>query len=94
VIRAFSPEQLCEALRGRVTAHHRFLLRQHLDTIDDLQRTVDLFDTQIAKRLEPFRARHELLVTIPGVRGTAAACILTEIGADMNRFPSVAHLLS
>jgi transposase len=89
-----SHQQLCEALRGRVTAHHRFLLRQHLDTIDHLQRTVDLFDAQIAKLLEPFRAQHELLMTIPGVRETAAACILAEIGADMGRFPSAAHLVS
>lgn len=89
-----SHEQLCESLRGRVSAHHRFLLRQHLDTIDHLQRTVDQFDAQIAKLLEPFRAQHELLMTIPGVRETAAACILAEIGADMSRFPSAAHLVS
>jgi transposase len=89
-----SHEQLCEALRGRVSAHHRFLLRHHLDTIDHLQRTVDQFDAQIGKLLEPFRAQHELLMTIPGVRETAAACILAEIGADMSRFPSAAHLVS
>ena len=89
-----SRAQLCEALRGRVTAHHRFLLRQHLDTVDHLQRVVDQFDAQIARLLEPFRAQHELLMTIPGVRETAAACILAEIGADMSRFPSAAHLVS
>ena len=89
-----SHEQLCDALRGRATAHHRFLLRQHLDTIDHLQRSVDQFDAQIARLLQPFRAQHELLMTIPGVRETAAACILAEIGADMGRFPSAAHLVS
>jgi transposase len=89
-----SHEQLREALRGRVTAHHRFLLRQHLDTVDHLHRVVDEFDAQIARLLEPFRAQHELLMTIPGVRETAAACILAEVGADMSRFPSAAHLVS
>jgi transposase len=89
-----SHEQLCEALRGRVTAHHRFLLRQHLDTIDYLQHTVELFDAQIARLLEPFRAQYELLMTIPGVGETAAACILAEIGDDMGRFASAAHLVS
>lgn len=89
-----SNEVLCEALRGRVTAHHRFLLRQHLDTVDHLQRVVDQFDAQIARLLEPFRAQHELLMTIPGVRETAASCILAEIGVDMGRFPSSAHLVS
>jgi transposase len=89
-----SHEQLCEALHGCVSAHHRFLLRQHLDTIDHLQRTVDQFDAQIAKLLEPFRPQFELLMTIPGVRETAAACLIAEIGVDMSRFPTAAHLVS
>lgn len=89
-----SHEQLCEALRGRVSAHHRFLLRQHLDTIDHLQRVVDQFEAQITRMLEPFRAQLERLMTIPGVRETAAASILAEIGVDMSRFPSAAHLVS
>jgi len=89
-----SHEELCEALRGRVSAHHRFLLRQHVDTIDHLQRTVELFNAQIAKLLEPFRVQQELLMTIPGVRETAAASLIAEIGVDMSRFPSAAHLVS
>ncbi|HEX5011633.1 MAG TPA: IS110 family transposase [Planctomycetota bacterium] len=89
-----SPEQLREALRGRVTAHHRFLLRQHLDTIDHLQGTVAQFDAEIARRLEPFRSQYEQLMTIPGVRGTAAASLIAEIGVDMSCFPSAAHLVS
>jgi transposase len=89
-----SPEQLREALRGRVTAHHRFLLRQHLDTIDHLKRAVDEFDRQIARQLEPFRAQFELLMTIPAVRETAAAVLIAEVGVDMSRFPTAEHLVS
>jgi transposase len=89
-----SHEQLCEALRGRVSAHHRFLLRQHLDTIDHLQKAANRFETEIARLLEPFRAQFERLLTIPGVRETAAASIIAEIGVDMRRFPSAAHLVS
>jgi transposase len=89
-----SPEQLREALRGRVSAHHRFLLRQHLDTIDHLRGVVQQFEAQIGRCLEPFRAPFERLMTIPGVSETAAAVILAEIGADMSRFPSAAHLRS
>jgi transposase len=89
-----SHEQLREALRGRVSAHHRFLLRQHLDMVDHLQRAVDEFDAQIGRLLEPFRAQLEQVLTIPGVRETAAASIIAEIGVDMSRFPSSAHLVS
>src|SRR3954454_7668893 len=34
---AATPERLRQALRGRVTAHHRFLLRLHLDQVDALE---------------------------------------------------------
>lgn len=88
------PEQLREALRGRVSAHHRFLLRQHLHTIDHLQGVVRDFEAQIESCLQPFRAAFERLLTIPGISDTAAAVILAEIGADMSRFPSAAHLIS
>src|SRR4051812_16233993 len=35
-----TPERLKEALRGRVTGHHRFLLRLHLDQVDALNAAV------------------------------------------------------
>ncbi|WP_240800744.1 IS110 family transposase, partial [Streptomyces sp. ICN441] len=44
--------------------------------------------------LQPFRRRIELLVTIPGVDTRAAQVILSEIGADIARFPSAADLAS
>ena len=89
-----SAEQLREALRGRVTAHHRFLLRQHLETIDHLQGVVQQFEEQIGRCLQPFRGDFERLMTIPGVSETAAAVLLAEIGADMSVFPSAPHLRS
>jgi transposase len=88
------PAALREALRGQVSPHHRFLLRQHLHTIDHLQGVVRAFEAQIAACLQPFRAAFERLLTLPGVSDTAAAVLLAEIGADMSRFPSAAHLLS
>lgn len=87
-------DELREALRGRVSAHHRFLLRQHLEMIDHLQGAVEQFEAQIARLLEPFRAQYELLMTIPGVRDTAAASLIAEVGIDMSRFPDAAHLIS
>jgi transposase len=88
-----SGERLCEALRGRVSAHNRFLLRQHLETIDHLQGAVSRFEAEIARVLEPFRAEFGRLLTIPGVRETEAASIIAKIGVDMSRFPSAAHLV-
>jgi transposase len=89
-----SRETLAAALHGRVTAHHRFLLKQHLQTIEHLEQTVSEFEAQIEAALAPFRAAVERLMTIPGVSATAASVIIAEIGLDMSRFVTVGHLRS
>jgi transposase len=87
-------ERVVEALRGRVTEHHRFLLRLHLDQVDALERAVATVDRRLGELLEPFRASATLLTTIPGVSDVTAQVILAEIGTDMGRFPTVGHLIS
>src|SRR5262245_22272501 len=91
---AASRETLTEALHGRVTRHHRFLLKQHLDMVEHLEQSVGEFEAQIEAALEPFRPVIDRLVTIPGVSETAASVIVAEIGVDMQRFPTVGHLIS
>src|SRR6516225_1843279 len=75
-----SRETLAQALHGKVTAHHRFLLKQHLQMIEHLEQTVREFEAQIEAALAPFRAAVERLMTIPGVSATAASVIIAEIG--------------
>jgi transposase len=98
-------EELVEALRGRVTDHHRFMLRLHLDQYDrvveaiaTIDAAVDAAITRMDQREAPgqasFRALILLLATIPGVGVLAATVILAEIGTDMSRFPTAGHLLS
>lgn len=86
--------QLVESLRGRVTEHHRFLLKLHLDTIDMLERQVAEVDQRLGGALDPFRSAIEQLTTIPGVGEQTARVLLSEIGDDMTRFPNSAHLVS
>jgi transposase len=89
-----SHSTLVEALRGRVREHHRFLLKLHLGQVDALQSAVRDVEARIGETLRPFRERAELLTTIPGVSDTVAHVIVSEIGVDMSRFPSAAHLIS
>ena len=89
-----SHQTLVEALRGHVTKHHRFLLKLHMDQIASIEAAIDAIDTEIGAALDPFRAEALRLTTIPGVRDIAAQVILSEIGADMSRFPTAGHLLS
>ena len=86
--------ELTEALHGRVTAHHRFMLQLHLAQIAALDTAVADVEARIREALVPFRAAVSLLTTMPGVSETAAAVIVAEIGDDMAQFPSAGHLLS
>ena len=86
--------ELLEALRGRVTAHHRGLLKLHLGLIDALQSALAELDTSAGKLLEPIQERAALLTTMPGVSDIVAEVIVAEIGVDMSRFPTAGHLVS
>jgi transposase len=82
------------ALRGTVTAHHRFLLRLHLTHIRTLEAVIREVESQLGEALQPFRAAVDRLLTIPAVGETVARVIVAEIGVDMTRFPTVGHLIS
>lgn len=89
-----SQETLREALRGRVTRHHRFLLRLHLQQIDALDDAIVKIDREVEAGIAPFRSAIEQVSTIPGVKSLSARMIISEIGSDMTRFASAAHLIS
>jgi transposase len=88
------PDTLAEALRGRVTKHHRFLLRLHLQQIDALDYAIAEIDKEVEANLDPFRPFIPLLIGMPGIGELAARVILAEIGTEMSRFPTAAHLIS
>jgi transposase len=85
---------LLDALHGRVTEHHRFMLKLHLTQIDALETAIVTLEARIGDALGPFRAAVSLLTTMPGLSETTARVVIAEIGTDMSRFPSVGHLIS
>ena len=89
-----SQAQLAQALHGRVTQHHRFLLKLHLGQIDGLDGAISSIDDQVEANLAPFRTGVELVSTVPGVNTLSAEAIISETGIDMSRFPTAGHLLS
>ena len=92
-IRATAAE-LEAALRGRVTAHHRFLLQLHLDHLDAVDAAISRLDKEVDSQVEPFRIAVELLSGMPGVSSLSAQAIVSEIGVDMGRFQTEGHLIS
>jgi transposase len=89
-----APEKIVAALTGRITDRHRFLLRLHLRQIDALHDALSEIDAEVERGLDPFRQAVSLLRTIPGVSELTAQVIVSEIGADMHRFPTAGHLVS
>ena len=86
--------ELREALRGRITDHHRTMLRLHLQVVDALQRTLAELDAAVGKALAPIQQRARLLTTMPGISDLTASVVVAEIGVDMSRFPTAGHLVS
>ncbi len=89
-----APDALRDALHGRVTPHHGFLLQLHLAQIDALDRAIGTLEARASEVLAPFRPVYERLLTIPGVSATSAQVLLAEVGVDMRQFPSAGHLRS
>lgn len=85
---------LRHALDGRVTDHHRFLLRRLLGQLAFLEAEIGTYDARIVEASAPFVAILARLDTIPGVDRRTAENIFAELGAEMAVFPTAAHLAS
>jgi transposase len=85
---------LQEAFTGHFTEHHSFLLGKMLARIDALEAGIADLDERIKAMTAPFVSAAERLDEIPGVGPVAAAVIIAEVGLDMSRFPTAAHLAS
>jgi transposase len=83
-----------EAFTGRFTAHHAFLLAKMLARIDAINADIAELNTKIEELITPFVTAAERLDEIPGIGRIAAAIIISEIGIDMERFPTAGHLAS
>jgi transposase len=91
--------QLQRALSGRLTRSQRFVLKELLKQLDEIEAGVARVSEEIRKQTEEnnrpsVREAVQLLQTIPGVGERVAEVIVSEIGVDMSRFPSDRHLSS
>src|SRR5438094_371493 len=84
--------RLRPALTGRVTEHHRFVLKLLLDEVEMIEGLVIRLEERIGAVLGPFAEAVRRWMTIPGVDVRTAQAVAAEIGTDMSRFPSECHL--
>jgi len=86
--------RLEEAFTGRFTDHHAFLLGTMLARVDAITADIDRVQARIDEQIAPFAKAVTRLDEIPGVGIPTAQTIVAEIGLDMTRFPTPAHLAS
>jgi transposase len=86
--------QLQAALDGRLGSHQRFLIAEQLAQVDFVDESIARVSAAIAERLRPENEAITRLDMIPGVGPWLAEALISEIGTDMTRFPSAAHLAS
>ena len=83
-----------EALVGRFTEHHPFMLGCLLKELEFLEGQIREHDARITDRTSELASAFERLDTIPGVARRAAEQIVAELGSDMTRFPTPGHAAS
>ena len=100
-----SPKQLYDALHGRLTDHHRFMLKLYLSQYDALDKAIIEIDQEVAAAIQrmdaeveasnaTFRSRINLLSTMPGISALSATAILAETGTDMSHFATAGHFVA
>ena len=91
--------ELRRALTSRLTPAQRFVLNELLHRLAELEAATGRVSEQIIKEeassADPFVPEAvQLLQTIPGIGLRVAEVVISEIGVDMARFPTDAHLAS
>jgi transposase len=86
--------QVLEALRTKLSPHHRFLIRKSWEHLVYLEQSLEELDEMIDQHLSAYSEEVELISAIPGMNKTSVAAIIAEIGVDMNQFPSDRHIAS
>ena len=79
---------LAQALDGRLTETHRFLLRMQLNRLEEMERDILALDRILAEKAKPYSRQVELLIQIPGVDRQIALVIIAEIGVDLSHWPT------
>ena len=86
--------QLQEALYGKISEHHRWMLALLWDQLVAAEAFITRLDERIAQLTRPQQPALEKLDAIPGIDRRVAEVVLAEIGPDMSPFPTDAHLAS
>jgi transposase len=92
-LRSKLPE-LEAALVGQIRAHYRFLWRELLYHLDELNARIAAINERITEYTAPHEKLIQRLCTIRGINRWTAEVLLAEIGPNGTPFPTDHHLVS
>lgn len=87
-------EELRQSLEGSLSEHHIFMLRTLRSSIQNIESVLRSVEARIEEYAQAMDGEAELIQTVPGIGRETAVSILSEIGTDMDVFPSKLHISS
>jgi len=87
-------DKIMLSLEGITTSLQRRLIASIIDHIDDMTRRISDMDNLIKDYMTQYEEAIAAIDEMPGIARRSAEIIIAEIGKDMNRFPTAAHLCS
>lgn len=86
--------ELLQAMDGVLSQIQKHLVKAILDHIDDMTKRIKDLDDIIDNQMKGYEDAIKKIDEMSGIGKRSAEVILAEIGIDMSRFPSDAHLSS
>lgn len=86
--------ELLQAMDGVFSTVQKHLVKAILDHIDDMSKRIKDLDDIIDNQMKGYEDAIKKIDEISGIGKRSAEVIVSEIGIDMSRFPSAAHLAS
>ena len=89
-----SVDDIVIAMEGTLTNFQKILIKKVIEHIDDMSKRIVDIDKIIDEFMDEYEDNVKKLDEIPGIAKTSAQIILSEVGQDMSRFPTAAHISS
>ncbi|MBP2070999.1 transposase [Thermoanaerobacterium butyriciformans] len=86
--------EIMKAVDGILTPLQKQLIKNIIDHIDDMSKRIEDMDKLISNYLDKYQKAIKQLDEVPGIGIQSAETILAEIGLEMKRFPTDAHISS
>ena len=86
--------ELFRAVQGFFDDHHRWMLRQILESVDQQEANLAKVESRLRNLLQSHVELIDRITQIPGIGATSAYAILSETGSTLESFPNAGALCS